>query len=342
MEMQPIIPPVDRALLLAELTPARKVRDTNRAGNEIYIFDAHECPALMREVGRLREVAFRGAGGGTGLPLDIDDEDLADDGYYQLIVWDPAAQEIIGGYRFIVCTTPHPRHLSTEHYFRFSDRVRRRYLPRTIELGRSFVQPAYQARGNAKSIYALDNLWDGLGAIIVLNPKVKYLFGKVTMYTHYKQVARNALIWFLRHYFPDREHLVEGIHPLQLDLDDPYYEQLFSGDNFQENYRILIQKIREYNENIPPLINAYMNLSPTMRVFDTVSNPDFGDVEETGILVTIPDIYPEKRQRYMRWVGWRRNLQARREAFRIALIDHLTRIKRKRRETKQRKNFEKQ
>ncbi len=322
-ERKPIIDPVDRELLLAELTPQRKVRDTTRAGNEIYIFAAAECPALMREVGRLREVAFRGAGGGTGEELDIDAEDLAPDGYYQLIVWDPAEREIIGGYRFIVCTSPYPRHLSTEHYFRFSERFRTKYLPRTIELGRSFIQPAYQARGNRKALYALDNLWDGLGALIVLNPGAKYLFGKVTMYTTYKAVARNALIWFLRRYFPDREGLVEGIHPIALDLDDPYYEQLFCGSNYMENYRILIQKVREFNENVPPLINAYMNLSPTMRVFDTVSNPDFGGVEETGILVTIRDIYPEKRQRYTRWKGWQANLKHRREEFSQQLLEHL-------------------
>ena len=279
--MEPIIPPVDRELLRAELTPERKARDTKKAGNEIYIFPASECPALMREIGRLREIAFRGAGGGTGREVDIDAEDLAEDGYYQLIVWDPAAGEIVGGYRFIICTDEYPRHLSTEHYFRFSDKFRRRYLPRTIELGRSFVQPSYQARGNAKSIYALDNLWDGLGALIVLDPNAKYLFGKVTMYTTYKAVARNALI-------------------------------------------------REFNENIPPLINAYMNLSPTMRVFDTVSNPDFGGVEETGILVTIRDIYPEKRERYTRWLGWQADLKYRRELFREHIRGHFDRIKKKR------------
>lgn len=329
-EMEPVIAPVDRALLRAELTPGRKERDTKRAGNEIYIFSASECPALMREVGRLREEAFRGAGGGTGRPVDIDDEDLAPDGYYQLIVWDPAAEQIVGGYRFIVCTTEYPRHLSTEHYFRFSDRFRREFLPRTIELGRSFVQRAYQARQNPKSLYALDNLWDGLGVLIVLNPNAQYLFGKVTMYTTYKAVARNALIWFLRRYFPDRDGLVEGIHPLPLDLDDPYYERLFTGTTYMENYRILIQKVREFNENIPPLINAYMNLSPTMRVFDTVANPDFGGVEETGILVTIGDIYPEKRERYTRWEGWRANLKHRREAFGLRLAGHLARMKKKR------------
>ena len=296
----PIIEPVARELLLAELTPARKMRNTHRAGNEIYIFSAAECPSLMREVGRLREAAFRGAGGGTGQEVDIDEEDLAGDGYYQLIVWDPSAQEIVGGYRFIVCTTPNPRHLSTEHYFRFSERFRRKFLPRTIELGRSFVQPAYQARGNAKSIYALDNLWDGLGALIVLNPKAKYLFGKVTMYGSYDKEARNILLYFLRKHFPDRENLVEAIHPIVLDFDVEKMEALFCGGSYAEDYKTLIREIRNYRENIPPLINSYMSLSPSMRVFGTVVNPDFGNVEETGILITISDIYPKKSERHFK------------------------------------------
>lgn len=327
--MKEIIAPVDRELLLGELTPERKIRNTKKASNEIYIFDAAECPMLMREVGRLREIAFRAGGGGTGMEVDIDAEDLAGDGYYQLIVWDPAAREIVGGYRFIVCTDENPRHLSTEHYFTFSDRFRREYLPWTIELGRSFVQPAYQVRGNMKSIYALDNLWDGLGALIVLNPKVKYLFGKVTMYTSYNEQARNVLIWFLRRYCSDPDGLVKGIRPLQFDLNNPYYTKLFCGATYEENYRILVRTIRELEENIPPLINSYMNLSPTMRVFDTVANPDFGDVEETGIMVTIKDIYPEKKLRYIRWEGWRENLRKRREAFRKRLREHLAQITKK-------------
>ena len=298
--MEPIIPPVDRELLRAELTPERKARDTKKAGNEIYIFPASECPALMREIGRLREIAFRGAGGGTGREVDIDAEDLAEDGYYQLIVWDPAAGEIVGGYRFIICTDEYPRHLSTEHYFRFSDKFRRKYLPRTIELGRSFVQPSYQARGNAKSIYALDNLWDGLGALIVLNPKAKYLFGKVTMYGSYDKEARNILLYFLRKHFPDRENLVEAIHPIVLDFDVEKMEALFCGGSYAEDYKTLIREIRNYRENIPPLINSYMSLSPSMRVFGTVVNPDFGNVEETGILITISDIYPKKSERHFK------------------------------------------
>ncbi len=325
--MKEIIQPVPREQLLAELTEERCVRHTKHASNQIYIFDAEECPALMREVGRLREIAFRDAGGGTGNEVDIDDEDLARDGYYQLIVWDPDAQEIVGGYRFIVCTTSNPAHLSTEHYFTFSEKFRNEYLPYTIELGRSFIQPAYQVRGNSKSIYTLDNLWDGLGALVVLNPKAKYLFGKVTMYTSYNREARDLLFGFLHHYFPDNDKLVKGINPIDMQLDAKSHNDIFCGANYDEDHRILVRSIREKGENIPPLINAYMNLSSTMRVFDTVTNPDFGNVEETGILVTLKDIYPEKKLRYTRWEGWKENLRIRRNRFSRKLKEKLNDIK---------------
>ena len=297
--MEQIIEPVDRKALWAELTPEHFVRTTRHASNEIYIFRAAECPALMREVGRLREEAFRTAGGGTGSSLDIDHDDIAEEGYRQLIIWDPAREEIVGGYRYIICGSEHPENLSTEHYFRFSRKFRRKFLPYTIELGRSFVQVAYQTRHNHKSIYALDNLWEGLGAIVARNPSIRYLFGKVTIYTRYNRSARNALLWFLHRFFPDHERLVTARRPLEEEWDEAFFERLFSGGSYEENYKILLRTIRENEESIPPLINSYMNLSRTMRVFDTVRNPDFGNVEETGIMLTIPDIYPEKRARYI-------------------------------------------
>ncbi len=319
---QPIIEPVNRELLLSELTPERKARNTSKADNEIYIFTAAECPSLMKEIGRLREEAFREAGGGTGNEVDIDESDTIENGYMQLIVWDPRDLAIVGGYRFIICHGSHPEHLSTEHYFNFSDTFRKEYLPYTIELGRSFVQVGYQARRNRKGIYALDNLWDGLGALMVLNPNCKYFFGKVTMYTTYKEHARNAIIYFLRTYFPDNEKLMSAKDPLLLDLDDPYYRTVFTGETYEENYRILIQKVREFDETIPPLINAYMSLSPSMKTFDTFLNTDFGEVEETGILITIPDIYPDKKERYTRWNGWFEKLEERRHKWFSRLMLH--------------------
>lgn len=297
--MKSIINPIARELIENELTPDRLMRNTNNAGNEIYVVTAKQAPNTMQEIGRLREVSFRDAGGGTGCDVDIDEYDTVEGGYNQLIVWDPKAKEIVGGYRYIISTGSHTPYLSTEHYFKFNDKFREEILPYTIELGRSFVQPHYQGtRSNPKGIYALDNLWDGLGALMVRNPKMKYFLGKVTMYGDYNKEARNALIYFLSKYFTDNDHLVDPIYPIDLKLDHTHLTSLFCGADYSEDYKILVKLIRSMNENVPPLINSYMNLSPSMRVFGTVCNPDFGNVEETGILITIEDIYPKKIERH--------------------------------------------
>lgn len=300
--MKPLIDPVLPEIIESELTEDKFLRNTNNAGNKIYVITAADSPHTMQEIGRLREWAFRDAGGGTGLEVDIDELDTVADGYQQLLVWDPEAREIVGGYRYIVSRSPHTPHLSTEHYFRFSDRFRREFLPYTIELGRSFVHPQYQGTrgGSRKGVFALDNLWDGLGALLLMNPDMRYFFGKVTMYGDYNREARDILIYFLRKYFPDTENLVEPIHPIELDIDNEKMASLFTGADYAEDYKILSREIRALNENVPPLINSYMSLSPTMRVFGTVCNPDFGDVEETGILITIEDIYPKKSERHIR------------------------------------------
>ncbi len=316
---QAIIEPIDREILLAELTPERKARDTNKAQNEIYIFSAEEAPALMQEVGRLREESFREAGGGTGLEVDIDDADTVENGYMQLIVWDPRDQEIVGGYRFIVCVDENPKHLSTEHYFNFSNKFRRKFLPYTIELGRSFVQVKYQARRNPKGIFALENLWDGLGALMVLNPKVKYFFGKVTMYMTFNQEARNAILYFMHLYFPDKDKLMKACEPVKFNTNVKHCRSIFSGKSYADDYKALVNEVREHGETIPPLFAAYMSLSSTMRTFDTFVNTDFGEVEETGILITIPDIYPDRRKRYTRWDKWNDKIQQRRIKWRKRL-----------------------
>ena len=298
MEPKPIIDAVSRESIERELLDARLLRYTNNAGNLIYTVKAAQSPEIMREIGRLRELSFREAGGGTGKELDVDEQDLAEDGYTQLFVWDPVAREILGGYRYIISDSQYPLHLSTEHYFRFSEKFRKEYLPYTIELGRSFVQPRYQRTRDAKSLYALDNLWDGLGALIVENPDKNYFFGKVTMYGHYDKEARNILIYFLRKYFPDHDNLLDPICPVDMAIDVHAMENIFVGSSYLEDYRILVKELRKRDEFIPPMINSYMSLSPSMKVFSTVTNPDFGEVEETGILIKIEDIYPEKMARH--------------------------------------------
>lgn len=305
LNMQQIIAPINKTLLEAELTEKTFVRDTNNGNNEIYIVTHFDSPNLMLEIGRLREETFRNAGGGTGKELDIDEFDVADAPYKQLIVWNPEEKEIVGGYRFIKCgEAPQDAsgkiHLATVELFHFSEKFISEYVPYTIELGRSFVQPKFQPNSeNRKGLFSLDNLWDGLGAIIVDNPDIKYLFGKVTMYTHFNQKARDMILFFLNYYFPDKEKLVYPYHPLPILSDVHELEMLFKNLDYKEGHKVLNQNVRSLGENIPPLINSYMNLSSTMKTFGTSSNEHFGEVEESGILVTIVDIYPTKKERHI-------------------------------------------
>ena len=303
--MEPIIAPVSLELIKAELTPNKKLRDTNKSHNEIYVINHHDSPNVMREIGRLREEAFRDSGGGSGLSMDIDEFDTMETPYQQLIVWDPDAERILGGYRYILgpdikLGEDGQPILATSHMFHFSDRFIKDYLPYTIELGRSFVSPEYQSsKAGAKGLFALDNLWDGLGALCIINPAMKYFFGKMTMYPSYNRKGRDMILYFLRKHFGDKEHLVIPTKPLELEHDPKEFEQLFSEETFKEDYKILNREVRALGYNIPPLVNAYMGLSPTMKMFGTAINYGFGDVEETGILIAVSELYDQKRIRYI-------------------------------------------
>ncbi len=301
-----IIPAVAKELIKKELAPERFLRYTNNGNNLVYLVNFHNAPNVVREIGRLRELTFRAAGGGTGMELDLDVNDTCENCYDQLITWSPEDEEIVAGYRLINCKDAigpdGSLNLSTTHLFDFSEKFIKEYIPFTIELGRSFVQPKYQpAFDNRKGIFSLDNLWDGLGAVVLLNPEVKYLFGKVTMYPHYNREARDLLLMFMNHYFPDRQGLVRPIESLKLGYETTLssQENPFKSLNYKEGYKVLNTTIRNYGENIPPLINTYMNLSPTMMTFGTALNDEFGEVEETGILITLSDIYETKKHRHM-------------------------------------------
>ena len=305
MLMKDIIPPVPLEALKEELSNDKFIRKTNKAGNKIYIINAENSPNTMREIGRLREVSFRNAGGGTGLECDLDEYDTGKGAYQQLVVWDPDEEAILGGYRFHICE-PNSCfkdgrvRLATAKLFDFSDRFISDYLPHMIELGRSFVQPKYQSTAmRKKGLYALDNLWDGLGSLMLDHPNKKYMFGKVTMYLHYHQMARDMILFFLNKHFPDRDALVTAKEPLKVFTDRAKLTAIFIGQNYEEDYKILSKEVRACGENIPPLINAYMNLSPSMRTFGTVLNRSFGDVEETGIMITVRDLYNAKVERHV-------------------------------------------
>lgn len=298
-----IIPPIDKELLKSELTKERFLRVTNKGNNELYVINHHNAPNCMKEVGRLREITFAASGGGTGLPYDIDEFDTNEHCYDQLIVWSPEDEEMVGGYRFIDCSkivnlSPIP--LSTLHYFDFSERFVEEYLPETIELGRSWVQPNYQPSVDSrKGLFSLDNLWDGLGAITVEYPNSKHFFGKVTMYPQFEREARDAILSFMHHYFQDHANLVNAIEPLPIENDMQSFLNALGGLDFKDGFRVLNDFVKERGEMVPPLFNNYMQLSSTMKMFGTAMNNDFGAVEESAILVTIADIFEDKRERYV-------------------------------------------
>ena len=302
---QTIIAPIPKEVLLSELTPEHQLRMTNKSNNEIYIITAHNAPNVMREIGRLREITFREAGGGTGKDCDIDEFDICDNCYKQLIVWNPEQQEIIGGYRYIAGTDwdmddKGQPILATSHMFHFSEKFLRDYKDQTIELGRSFVTLPYQSsRMGAKSLFALDNLWDGLGALTVIMPNVRYFFGKMTMYPSYIRKGRDMILYFLKKHFDDKEKLIIPMKPLKIESDEEELKALFCEDDFNADYRILNREIRKLGYNIPPLVNAYMSLSPTMKLFGTAINDGFGNVEETGILIAVDEILEQKRVRHI-------------------------------------------
>ena len=303
--MKKIIPPVDKALLKAELTPKNLFRATNRAGNELYIVGP-ESVNVIREIGRLREIAFRNDGGGTGQALDIDkfDTDPAY-GYKQLVLWEPSSEEIIGGYRFCLCDEAvfdrFGQHiLTSSHMFHFSRKFIKNYLPHTVELGRSFVSVEYQSsKSGAKGLYALDNLFDGLVSLrAAYAPRVKYYFGKMTIYPSYPEEAREMIMYFLKKYFGTNADLI--VIRKEVKISNPRrFSKIFQGSNYKEDYKTLKTEVLKFGVSIPPLVNSYMQISPTMKMLGTAVNHEFGEVEETAILITFDELYHEKKTRHV-------------------------------------------
>ena len=304
--MQDIISPIDPALIEKELTAETFVRKTNKANNTVHIIRANKAPNTMREIGRLRELSFRLGGGGSGNEIDIDRFDTMDFPYGQLIVWNPDAREIIGGYRYRfgpnaqILSDGQPD-MATGHIFIMSDHFIKDYLPYTLEMGRAFVQPKYQStEGGIKSLFALDNLWDGIGALVANIPKLKYLIGKVTIYSETDEKARKAMIYYYNTYFGDKEQLLIPRKPETFtDEDIVWLNNIFIGKDYKDDFKNLNQFVRSLNECVPPLLHAYLDLSPTMKTFGTVFDPDFGDIYDTGVMITLDDVYQIKKDRYI-------------------------------------------
>ena len=310
--MEQIIDPVDTNLILKELE-GHLLRPSSKANNLIYDITAHECPNVMREIARLREISYRDGGGATGKAMDIDEMDTMAKPYHQLIVWDPDNQQIIGGYRYLFGSEAEiingQPFITSAHLFHYSERFIRDYLPQTIEFGRAFVQPMYQKREmGVKALFALDNIWDGIGAIVYNNPELRWMIGKVTIYPGYNETARELIYNYLETYHKGEEGLFEPYNLLPIQ----HIETPFLGTNPQENYHTLQHAVREQGTVIPPMFSAYLNLTNDLQFFGNAVNDELANVYETGIMVDLNTVYPEKKERYITpYVQW---LQSQKEA----------------------------
>ena len=325
--MNTIIDPVPAKLLKAELTKSKKLEDTNKGHNELYIVTWQDSPNVVTEIGRLRELAFREAGGSTGNAVDLDEYDKMEKPYKQLIVWDPENEAIIGGYRFLFGSDAtfdengQPI-LASSHQFRFSQKFIDDYLPHVIELGRNFVAPEYQSsKGGAKSIFAFDNLWDGLVAIIMKNPELLYFFGKITLYPSYDHIAKDLIYHFLWKHFGDKKELVRPWDDLAImPASDPDLMDLVENkDDLLEDYKLLKAAAKMRGVNVPPNVTAYISITSQMLMFGTAVNCLMHNIEDTAVLVPFDEIYHDKKSRhigaYIRFSNSRRRRNEKLEAL---------------------------
>lgn len=326
--MEKIIDPVPLKLIKAELTPARKLMDTNKGGNELYVVDCNNAPNTLREIGRIRELTYREAGGCSGKEVDLDDYDFMEKPYQQLIVWDPEAEKIIGGYRYILgkdisFKEDGQPNVTSSHLYTFSDKFICEYLPKAMELGRSFVAPEYQSsKAGAKALFTMDNLWDGIAGVLLSNPGVEYLFGKMTIYKSYNKSARELIIRFLEKHFPDKEVLVRPYRPLRSHTDGRLLDLILKEEGLKEDLRCLKEALRKLGTGIPPLVNSYINSSSTMKIFGSTVNDELSDAIETGLMIHFDEMYPDKRDRHISTFIEKRVPRLRKIAVRLMPENH--------------------
>lgn len=262
---------------------------------DIYSVDGLVSPNLMGEICRARKLSY--AGIGVRLDDGAGSEDDLNGTYKQIVVWDRARGAVVGGYRYAVGGKVAAEHLSLSHYFELSEQFKSDYLPRGVELGRSFVSPEYQCGTQRSTIFALDALWEGVAKIVKLT-NAEYLFGRVTLYEELGVRARNILVGYMQHITPSDSALMKAKEPLRVGISRRRFSQIFNADTPEENYKILLSKMRSMHRRIPPIISSYLRLSPSLRLFGSYRNRELGGVVESAIMLTISDFYDKVKSRY--------------------------------------------
>ncbi|WP_027857302.1 GNAT family N-acyltransferase [Marinobacterium jannaschii] len=285
--------PQDRQSLKQELREAQRLGETSD-GKKIYLFDFKPDSAVIAEIGRLREIAFRCVGEGTGEKKDLDQYDQY---YRHLILWDEEELEIAGAYRLAESwkLDADQNLLYSGTLFNYSAQMKP-YFEQGIELGRSFVQPKYWGKRS------LDYLWYGIGAYLRNHPQVRYMYGPVSLSNAYPKAAKDMLIWFYRHYFSDQEDLGRSRSPYQIDSEtERNMARLFSGDDYKADFRILKEQLEFLGVSVPTLYKQYSELCEPggVRFLDFGVDADFNYCVDGLVLVDMEYVKAKKRNRYL-------------------------------------------
>lgn len=287
--------PEERAVLKKAVESCQLLGETGD-GKKIYLYHHQQSSPVMREIGRLRELAFRAVGEGCGQRRDID---RFDSHYEHLILWDSDDLEIVGAYRFANTARVIADHglagLYTASLFQFSAQMQA-YLAQGLELGRSFVQPRYWGKRS------LDYLWYGIGAYLKQYPELRYLFGGVSLSNSYPQAARDLMVYFYSLYFQDEQRTAVSNQPYQL----PHailqqLQQHFSGQDYAADFVQLKHLLANMGVSIPTLYKQYSELCEPggVKFLAFGTDPDFADCIDGLVLVDLTQLKAQKRARYL-------------------------------------------
>lgn len=285
--------PEDRQTLKQELKKGKLLGET-KDGKKIFLFDYIKDSALIREIGRLREFTFRKVGEGSGEKRDNDKYDKI---YRHLILWDDEKLEIVGAYRIGETNSilETGKELYTESLFHYK-KEHKESLVDAIELGRSFVQPAFWGSR------ALDYLWQGIGAYLKHNPHIKTMFGPVSIPANFSSSAKETLVYFYTRYYGSTKSDVTSKNPFTISRNrQKELEEIFTGENYKENFTILRDQLTQMNASVPTLYKQYSELCEDGGVVfsDFGIDPEFGNCIDGFIIVDVRKIKEIKRKRYI-------------------------------------------
>lgn len=264
----------------------------------VYSVSYESDSSVLREIGRLREVAFRQAGEGSGLRRDIDEYDH----YYQhIVLWSETDLEIVGAYRIgcyqdiVKLEGEREYPLYTQTLVNFSEQLTP-YLENSVELGRSFIQPKYWGRRS------LDYLWQGLFAYIIQHTKARYVFGPVSISGTLPKLAKDLLVQFYLKHYGSSEILATHKIPYHIEADNlAICQDILKGDDYKEDYISMKSHLDHLGCSIPTLYKKYTALcKPGGAKFLCFGiDPEFGYCIDGLMLTDLTMLMPKMRERYV-------------------------------------------